>query len=184
MDVGEMFLNFPLHPKLQAFSGVDFMPYKEYLGYKNHVGQLNFCLSRSWMGSRISPHEAVQFYYLAEAFVRGNRKDEYNPFAWDLICLNLPGSPDYDPSLPRVMNWVTSKGWIACDLIVFIDDLHGTGPTVELAWRVAQTVSSRLQYLGVQDAARKHTPPTTTPGAWAGSVFRSTSKSVICTVTQ
>jgi hypothetical protein len=82
------------------------------------------------------------------------------------------------------MKWVTSKGWIACDLIVFIADLRGTGPTVELAWQVARTVSARLQYLGVQAAARKRRPPTTTPGAWAGSVFRTTSKSVICTVTQ
>ena len=32
--------------------------------------------------------------------------------------------------------------------------------------------STRLQYLGNQDAARKRRPPTLTPGAWAGAVFK------------
>jgi hypothetical protein len=135
-------------------------------------------------GFKAKPTWAVMFYYLAEEFVKGNRRDTSNPFQWDEIRLNLPDSPDYDPSLPRVLKWVSSGKWIACDLVVFIDDLRGSGPTVELAWAVSRIVAARLQYLGIQDAARKRRPPTTSPGAWAGAVFRTSDKSVTCTVTQ
>jgi hypothetical protein len=69
-------------------------------------------------------------------------------------------------------------------VVVFIDDLRGSGPTVELTWFVSRVIAARLQYLGMQDAARKRRPPTTQPGAWAGGVFKTTDKNVTCMVTQ
>jgi hypothetical protein len=56
MDVGEIFLNFPFHPKLQFFSGVDLTPFKDQLGCEGVTGRLHYRWCRTWMGSRPSPH--------------------------------------------------------------------------------------------------------------------------------
>jgi hypothetical protein len=124
LDLGEMFLNFPFHPTLQEYSGIDLIPYKAALGYTCH-GPLQLRWARTWMGARPSPFTAVVFYYLGEDFVRGNRLDQKNPFCWDHIRRNLPGSTDYDPTKPRVMKWDAKHKWIACDVVVFVDVLRG-----------------------------------------------------------
>jgi hypothetical protein len=41
-----------------------------------------------------------------------------------------------------------------------------------------------LQYLGIQEASRKRRPPTQSPGAWAGGVFRTSAISVYASVSQ
>jgi hypothetical protein len=48
----------------------------------------------------------------------------------------------------------------------------------------SRTVASRIQYLGIQEASRKRRPPTRTPGAWAGGVFRTSAMSDSVTVSQ
>jgi hypothetical protein len=117
MDLGEMFLNFPLHRQLQTYSGVDVTPYKSDLGVsKEGVCWLHW--STTWMGSRPSPYNAVVFYYLAEEFIRGNERDRSNPFVWDKLVLNLPGSPTFDPTRPKVIKWDSVNKGIACDLVV------------------------------------------------------------------
>jgi hypothetical protein len=67
---------------------------------------------------------------------------------------------------------------------VFVDDLRGSGPTVEKTWAVSRTVASRIQYLGIQEASRKRRPPTHSPGAWAGGVFCTSSTNVFASVSQ
>jgi hypothetical protein len=183
MDLGEIFLNFPLHHSLQSYSGVDVTPYKVDLQiFSEGVSWLHW--TRTWMGSRPSPYNAVFFYYLAEEFIRGNEQDKANPFFWDELILNLPGSSTFDPTRPKVIKWDSSNEWIACDLVVFVDDLRGSGPTVELTWALSRVVASRIQYLDIQEASRKRRPPTRTPGAWAGGVFRTSSTNVCVSVSQ
>jgi hypothetical protein len=177
LDLGEMFLNCPLHRELQKFSGVDVTPYKVDLNL-NQTGTCWLHWSRTWMGSRPSPYNAVLFYYLADEFIRGNPLDHSNPFYWDKVVLNLPGSKTVDPTRPKVMKWDSRNGWFSCDLVVFVDDLRGLGPTVEMTWAVSRVVASRIQYLGIQEASRKRRPPTRTPGACAGSVFKTSAMSV------
>ena len=46
----------------------------------------------TWMGNKVSPFGAVNFYYLSDEFGRGNHLDEDNPMRWAIIILNLPGS--------------------------------------------------------------------------------------------
>jgi hypothetical protein len=77
------------------------------------------------------------------------------------------------------MKWDSRNGLVACDLVVFVDDLRGSGPTVELTWSVSRVVASRIQYLGIQEASRKRRPPTQTPGAWAGGVFKTSETKVL-----
>ena len=183
MDFGDMFLNFPLHSTLQPYSGIDLTPFKSELGITSK-GPFFVHWTRCWMGARSSPYCAVAFFYLAEEFIRGNHLSNDNPMRWDSILLNLPGSKSYNPSKPRVMKWDSCLQCIAGDIISFVDDLRATGPTMEHAWQVARLAGSRLQYLGCQDAARKRRPPTKTPGAWAGAVFKTCSTSVVKLVTQ
>jgi hypothetical protein len=119
-----------------------------------------------------------------EEFIRGNSSDRSNPFVWDKVILNLPGSPNFDPTHPKVIKWDSKNNWTACDLVVFVDDLRGSGPTVELTWALSRTVASRIQYLGIQEASRKRRPPTRSPGAWAGVVFRTSASNVHVMVSQ
>jgi hypothetical protein len=181
MDLGEMFLNFPLHTTMQPYAGIDLTPFLEHLGLdKRKSGWLRW--TRNWMGARPSPYSSVRFYYLAEEFCKGNRTDLNNPLRWDKIILNLPGSVDYDPTKPRLYKWDSVHQRIAGDLSTFVDDLRITGQTVEHAWHIARVVASRLQYLGIQEASRKRRPPTRSPGAWAGSIFKTDENQVTKTV--
>jgi hypothetical protein len=69
MDLGKMFLNFHLHWSLQAYSGVDVTPYKKELDItKGDACWMHW--TRTWMGSRPSPYNAVMHYYLSEEFIR------------------------------------------------------------------------------------------------------------------
>lgn len=98
---------------------------------------------------------AIQYLYCALEFAVGDRRSKSNPMRWDKIRLNLPGSPEYDPSLPTVMKWNELAARIAGDIVAFVDDLRLTGFSIENAWTVARHILSRLQYLGIQDAPRK-----------------------------
>jgi hypothetical protein len=117
---------------------------------------------------------------LAEELIRGNRSDKANPFYWDKVI----GLCDFDPTRPKVMKWDSKNNWIVCDLVVFVNDLRGSVPSVELTWAVYQVVASRIQYLGIQEASRKRCPPTRTPGAWAGGGFKMSATHVSITVSQ
>ena len=67
VDVGECFLNFPLHQSLQALAGVDLSAY-----FPNSDGtRLWECWQRALMGVKSSPYQAVQGMSVAEGVIRG-----------------------------------------------------------------------------------------------------------------
>ena len=181
IDLGEMFLNFPLSQKLISYSGVDLTPFKMQLKNdklaKNVNGKLVATWSRTWMGFRPSPEWACRFYYLAEEFVRGNEQDIKNPLYWKSIILNLIGNETYNPSLPNVYKWNDLVQNIAGEIKAYVDDLRVVGLSWEHAWTIARLVASRLQFLGIQDAPRKRR---TDNGAWSGTIYH-TSPSLIQT---
>jgi hypothetical protein len=183
IDLGEMFLNFPLHESLQRFSGVDFTQYASELR-EGSCKRWWVHWTRCWMGLKPSPFMAVRFYYLAEEFVRGNRRDKNNALRWDYVKFNLPGDPKFDITQPRVMKWDSSIGKIAGDIVAFVDDLRASGHSVEQTWAIGKQTVSRLQYLGLQDAPRKRKPPVRASGPWAGSVFTTTDTEVLQSVSQ
>ena len=190
IDLGEMFLNFPLPSVLKRFSGIDVSTFNTEIRAETDL--LNNAptektwahWNRCWMGLTSSPYMAVRYYYFAEEFARGDRRATTNPLRWDSVRLNLPGDPLYDPSLPRVMKWNDETSSIAGDILAFVDDLRASGSSPEQAWQIARQVASRLQYLGIQDAPRKRRPPVQNPGAWAGSVFSTLDGKIIQTVEQ
>jgi hypothetical protein len=134
IDIGEMFLNFMLHERIQPYAGVDLTPFfpeelKETMpGWR--------CLWEHWgrceMGFRFSPYQTVQGVLFADEVIRGDPTVANNIFRWDYVDLNLPGSEWYNPS----RSWVTkrrSTGELACDFLIFVDDSRTTGNDHEVS---------------------------------------------------
>ena len=169
MDLGEMFLNFPLDPRIRPYAGVDLSP------FKNQVHSTLPTVWERWdrlfMGLKPSPFNSVRYFYWADEFARGDRILASNPMRWDTIRLNLPGSLSYVSNLPYVMKWNGDVERIAGDVLTYVDDVRASGYSMENAWQVSRQMGSRLQFLGIQDAARKRRPPSQHPGAWAGGIF-------------
>jgi len=180
-DYGEQFLNFPLHPELRKYCGVDltqlFPEWKD-PKFRLLVGRW----TRNAMGLKPSPYNSVQGALVAKHFVMGNPKDPANPFSWDHLKFNLPGSPDYDATLPRLMK-IRKDGLLASGVVQYIDDLRIMAASKELAWLCSSRMAKGLSFLGLQDAARKRRECTQNPGAWAGAVI-STNNGLFKSVTQ
>jgi hypothetical protein len=130
------------------------------------------------MGFKSSPYQAGQGMLHAEEQLRGDPSDISNPFFFDDLVFNLPGSPDYNPNKPWVYKFDSKAGRIAQDLFVYVDDGRTTGFTAESTWTCVRKVASFLNFLGIQDAPRKRCGPSLEPGAWAGSIIHTTEGSV------
>jgi len=180
LDIGEMFLNFPLFLSIRKLCGVDLSLFDEIV---KEFGSSFFRWCRTWMGFRPSPYLAVRFLALAVEMAIGNPHDDANPFYWSEIVLNLPCSDDFDPSMPWIYKWNDIVKAIAGDLISFVDDFRITGYSVENCWQCGRRLASRLQHLGIQEAARKRTPPSLLADPWAGAIIK-TFNEVTKTVSQ
>jgi hypothetical protein len=171
------FLNFVLHD-LQALSGLDL---------SNYFGDGGVLWER-WVqaafGLRGSPYQACQAVLVAKEYILGDRKDPKNVFRWDVVRMNLPGSKDYNPSIPWVSKIRLEDGNIAADLFLYVDDGRLTGNSQDEVNQATRVATSRLQKLGVQDAPRKRRWGSRRPGAWAGSIVEATNDGVYVTVLQ
>lgn len=182
IDIAEMFLNFILGEELRPYSGVDIRHIRTRKsdlkgGEKMPLWEQKRDRAwerwvRNWMGLRDSPYRSIQLMILAKEQAYGNRLDANNPFQWSQVVLNLPFNWEYDPALPWVFK-VREDGDIACEVYCYVDDGKIIGRDKVECWRAAATFAKTLAYLGIQDAARKRTAPSTTPGPWAGSVSHS-----------
>jgi len=181
VDIGEMFLNFVMHESLRQYCGVDLSQYFPERRGRDKVLWVRW--TRCCMGLKSSPYNCVQGIMHLMEEILGDPSDEKNPFRWSKVAMNLPGSSDYDPSLPWVFK-CRIDGEIACDLFVYVDDLRPTGPTEEDCWLATRRVGYILNSRGIQDLSRKRRPPTQTPGAWAGSVISTTAEQVRVEVSQ
>ena len=65
---------------------------------------------------------------------------------------------------------IRSDGHLAAEIFVYVDDGRAIGHSAEIAWQVARFYAAMCARLGVQDAARKRTSASRTPGPWAGTV--------------
>jgi hypothetical protein len=89
---------------------------------------------------------------------------------WDYVRLNLPGSQDYQAHLPWISLVRKDDGCLACNFDTYVDDTRTCGNWREEARLVSRAVASKMNWLGIQDAARKRRDPCQNPGPWAGSV--------------
>jgi len=179
LDLGEMFLNFVLHPELRELCGVDVTAYLPKRDQK-----VWYSWNRAAMGLKSSPYQAVQGVSIAEDVIRGDRSCPENPFRWDEVILNLPGSAGYDPTRPWVYKIRVVDGCVACEILIFVDDIRITGPTRWECWRAGQRAAKILTFLGLQDAARKTRDALRDPGPWAGAIINTKDDGVFCLISQ
>ena len=163
IDIGEMFLNFPLDKFLQPYCGVDFSPFLPHL-----VSWLRWL--RCAMGLKPSPYVAIRFLLLGSEIIRGRNTDSKNALRYDEVRLNLPGMINYNPRLPWVSKIISSTQRIAADYVGYVDDLRPVGSSEAVCNQCARQVSCRLGYLGIQDASRKRQGASKASGVWAGAV--------------
>mmetsp|Transcript_15422 Transcript_15422/g.21970 ORF Transcript_15422/g.21970 Transcript_15422/m.21970 type:complete len:634 (+) Transcript_15422:1647-3548(+) len=172
-----------MHKDLRVHCGVDVTPFFPELK-KMEDGTVWFRWSRRGMGFKNSPYVATQGIAVAEEWMLGDPMDKANMFRWDTVVLNLPGMMEYDPSKPWVAKVRYDDGKVACDVFIYVDDVRTVGPTEPECWQVSRTVASKLNWLGLQDAAWKRRPPSQEPGAWAGSIVHSSNGRVEVMVLQ
>ena len=108
LEFGEIFHNFPLHPDLIPYSGVDLTPFRadlDRLGWTSHLKgpKLLATWTRTWKGLKTSPEHCVRYYYLMEEVIRGNQREPPNPLRFDKIILNIIGNNNYNPTLANVI---------------------------------------------------------------------------------
>jgi hypothetical protein len=164
-DIGEMFLNFPMHESIQPYSGIDVRPYCYPGSTQTHIERWVRCM----MGSTAAPYVTTQCLALAKEVVYGDKSLPDNPFGWTRVRLNLPEQPEYTPTLPWVRR-VTVAGSIASDSPTYVDDARIIGSSLSVCRQAGHRFATGMCYLGIQVAARKVRPPSQTPAAWAGAV--------------
>ena len=172
LDLGEMFLNYFLDKRIRAFSGVDLTKFLDEESEKSNWERWN----RTFMGFCPSPYLCCKFFGWTVDIIYGDRWDQNNPYRWDCVRTNFPGSPSYDPTQPRLCKMIGEI--IAAILEVFVDDIRTVGGSMMRCRDATRRASQLLQYLGQQDAARKYRPPHTTPGPWCGSFIAIRNRSV------
>ena len=161
-DVGEMFVNYPMLASFRRYCGVKLTRFKE---VKDFSDEDWLAWSRLWFGFKPSPHLAVRFLGIALDYARGDPYDSSNPFHWSEAKVNLPCSDNFNPSLPWLCEWNESAQAMSGDFVSFIDDFRITGYSVENCWQCGRRLGSRLQSLGIQEAARERKPPSLAPEA-------------------
>jgi hypothetical protein len=169
IDLGEMFLNYPLDEDIRPYAGVDVTNVDRNDASTSGIKQVIERWARCLMGFKPSPFVAIQIFGWGEEIITGDVSDLSNPFYWDRVVLNLPGSIDYQPSMPWVYRWNSIQAKMASFFGTYIDDIRGGGPSELDCRRTMHRTACRINYLGQQDAPRKRGQPTQTPQAWAGS---------------
>ena len=101
-------------------------------------------------------------------------------FRYDAVYINATGMPEYNPALPNVYKWDTSKQKVAGDVVAYVDDLRTIGHFWEAAWGIARKIASRLQMLGIQDATYKRRLADV---PWAGGIYGTDKGQITKTVT-
>jgi hypothetical protein len=124
------------------------------------------------MGLKPSPHQAVQGMMVAKELIKGDPEDPTNPFRWDVVRLNLPGPKEHNPALPWVSKIRLGDNNVACDIVIFVDDLRVAGPANAECWQAGQRAAKTINHLGLQDAPRKTRDANRAPGPWTGSILR------------
>jgi hypothetical protein len=189
VDFGEFFHNFFMDERIRQHSGVNVKPLGPVFGQTVHSyspGAPQLRWSRLFMGMKPSPYNSVRHYYWGEEFARGDTSETMaNPFGYDEVVLNLPGTDNYDPTKPKIYKWNSRKLCVPGDVVAFVDDVRITASSKESCHEVHRQFSSRMQYLGFQDAPRKYRPPSqVNAGAWTGTIFSVGSTVISKTVSQ
>ena len=115
-----------------------------------------------------SPYMVTKDLLEVECLIRGDRHERKNVFQWSRVVLNLPGMKDYQATRPWVYK-IRLDNKLANDLFFYIDDGRPTSFSAKEGWLALRAIGCMLSFLGLQEANRKRTMPSLTPGEWAGT---------------
>ena len=178
----EMFLNFPMHPDLQKYCGINVTQlFPELLeeGEDMLVGAWLQCA----MGMKSSPYICTQGAFRAKQNIKGDRHDSKNTFQWDHLEKNLPCLATYNATRPEVQK-IRQNELTVSDIVQYMDDAQTLAATEELSWLAQSKTAKTLCYLGLQDAAQKRPMGSQRPGAWAGAVVSTDTGMVLKSVSR
>ena len=82
---------------------------------------------------------------------------------------------------PNVSKWEKRTNRITEYIIAYVDDLRALDYSTEQAWHIVQRAYSYIQYLGIQDAARKLSLD---EGPWSGGGYFTTNLNLTKSVTK
>lgn len=136
------------------------------------------------MGGKFSPYAVIRQIHWLEEIACGDPTDPDNPFRYDEVRLNCPGSPAFDPSQPTVIKWNSKEGCIACAVVTYVDDARGAGPSANAAFLARDRLGKKIQSAGAQDAIRKAGFPSQAPQAWIGGNVVVTPDAIMTFITQ
>ncbi len=190
LDVREQFSNYYLHVELRQYSRVDVREVRS-MDPANAAWEAGQGpgpwehWERNWMGLRNSPYQSLQWqvHLKFEVYGYGDRKDTSNPFYWDRVEFNLPGSRGYRLDLPRVMK-IREDSHLVAKIFVYVDDGRPMGYCQDLTWRAARAYGLGCSRRGIQDASRKRTLPIKMPGPWACTVMHTEAGPLVGMVSQ
>ena len=168
IDLGEMFLNYTLDLELQPYAGIDVTDLDKTLT-SSRRSRVFERWTRTLMGFSPSPYVCTQTFAWGEEIIIGDRLDYNNPFYWDKVVLNLPGTQDYDPKVSVVYRWNSIDACLAAFFGTYVDDIRSGGPTESSCMSTSHRIACRVNYLGQQDAVRKRGHPSKVPRPWAGA---------------
>jgi hypothetical protein len=100
------------------------------------------------MGLRDSLYCSLQRQARLKIKVYGDQRLRTNPFHWERVVMNLPGSTGYQAGLP----WVMKVRWdsrLAAKVFVYVDDGQPTGPTEFLTWQAGRIYRAGCTRRGV-----------------------------------
>jgi hypothetical protein len=174
MYVGEQFLNFIMHADVRPYAGVDLILYfPEELTAESSKNKGKRTLWEHWgrcgMCFKSSLYNAGQAMLFTEEKIQGTPLDKTNIFFYDILMLNLPGWPDYNPSKPWVFKLQSLDGQVATDFFVYVDDVRTTGFASKTCWACTRKVASTYNSFGIQDAPQKQRGLSSDAGPWTGS---------------
>jgi hypothetical protein len=103
LDVGDMFLNFPIHPSARPFVGVDVSQL-----FPEKIPNNKRCVWMRWnrcaMGLNTSPYQAIKSLLVAEEFLKGLPWREDNPYNYCEVRTNLPQTTSHpSPGLQHMI---------------------------------------------------------------------------------
>ena len=98
------------------------------------------------MGLKSSPYNCTRVFAWSEDIIRGDRSDPENPFEWDKVVLNLPGSPDFDPSDSWIYRWNSRKNKRAAFFRTYIDDIRSGDSSRKELDRTTHVIATGMNF--------------------------------------
>ncbi len=118
--MGAMFNNVRAHLSEKHGLGVRVINTQLVGEYKHHEFW-HFCALH--FGGQPSPYLACQSQCIVLELCKVDKHNPGNYWHWETVCLNLPGSQNYDPSLTRVMI-LRTDGELDTREANYVNDIH------------------------------------------------------------